>query len=51
VGYAITLSLLALLAPLPDSVFTSAVHVLSMISLGWLSWSAWSGDEPAPSRP
>jgi len=51
VGYAITLSLLALLAPLPDSVFTSGVHVLACASLLWLSLTAWSHDEPAPARP
>lgn len=50
IGYAVTLSLLALLAPLPDSLFTSAVHVLACASLVWLSLSAWSGDEPALSR-
>lgn len=46
-GYPITLSALALLAPLPDSVFTSGVHVLACVSLIWLSLSAWSADEPA----
>ncbi|WP_203905942.1 hypothetical protein [Rhizocola hellebori] len=50
-GYAGTLSLLALLAPLPDSVFTSGVHVLAGASLVWLSWSVWQADEPLPARP
>lgn len=36
-GYTVALSTLALLAPLPDSVFTSTVHVLAGASLLWLS--------------
>lgn len=42
-GYAVTLSALALLGPLPDSLFTSLVHVLAGTSVTWLSLSllAW----------
>ena len=42
-GYAVLLAALALLGPLPDSVFTSLVHVLAGASVAWLSLSlrAW----------
>ena len=39
IGYGVFLTLLALLAPLPDSPFTSGVHVLAAVSLVWLSVS------------
>jgi hypothetical protein len=38
-GYGVFLTLLAALAPLPDSPLTSGVHVLAAASLGWLSLS------------
>jgi hypothetical protein len=41
-GYTVTLPLLALLAPLPDTPFTSAVHVLVAVSLIWLSATVWT---------
>ena len=41
-GYTVTLPLLALLAPLPDTLFTSAVHVLGAASLIWLSATVWT---------
>ena len=41
-GYTVTLPLLALLAPLPDTPFTSAVHVLAAASLVWLSVTVWT---------
>ena len=40
-GYTVTLPLLALLAPLPDTALTSAVHVLVAASLIWLSVTVW----------
>jgi hypothetical protein len=40
-GYTVTLPLLALLAPLPDTPLTSAVHVLAAASLIWLSVTVW----------
>lgn len=40
-GYTVTLPLLALLAPLPDTVFTSAVHVAAATSVIWLSVPVW----------
>jgi hypothetical protein len=41
-GYTVTLPLLALLAPLPDTLLTSAVHVLAAASLIWLSVTVWT---------
>ncbi|GAA3812700.1 hypothetical protein GCM10022226_36750 [Sphaerisporangium flaviroseum] len=52
-GYGITLALFALLAPLPDTVLTSALHVLAGACLVWLSLSlqAAAGDlAPAADR-
>ncbi len=37
-GYTIALPLLALAAPLPDTVWTSALHVVGGASIVWLSW-------------
>lgn len=50
-GYGITLTMLAVLAPLPDTLFTSSMHVLACVSLVWLSLLTWSGDDPALARP
>ncbi|WP_328868859.1 hypothetical protein OHT76_01510 [Streptomyces sp. NBC_00287] len=49
-GYAVMLAALALLGPLPDSVFTSLVHVLAGASVIWLALSLWGwiGSEQAP---
>ena len=44
VGYTITLILLALLGNLPDSLLSSANHVVACVSLVWLSVSAWPGE-------
>lgn len=41
-GYGIGAALLALLAPLPDTPFTSAVHLVVSGSVLWLSLSMWS---------
>ncbi|TWP53734.1 hypothetical protein FKR81_02965 [Lentzea tibetensis] len=41
-GYLVALSLIAVLAPLPDSVWTSALHVLGGASLVWLSAVRWA---------
>lgn len=46
-GYAVTLGALALLGPLPDSVFTSLVHVLAGASVLWLALSVWGWVRPA----
>ena len=43
VGYAVALTVFALLAPLPDTPLTSGVHVLACVSLVWLSATLWSG--------
>jgi hypothetical protein len=40
--YIVTLPLIALLAPLPDNVAISALHVLACTALLWLSWVAWA---------
>ena len=42
VGYTITLILLALLGNLPDSLLSSANHVVACVSLVWLS--VWPGE-------
>jgi hypothetical protein len=47
-GYGVAFTLLALLAPLPDSPVTSAVHVLAGGSLIWLS-AAVRAPVPVPS--
>jgi hypothetical protein len=38
-GYGVALTLLAVLAPLPDSPVTSGVHVLAAVSVCWLAVS------------
>ena len=48
VGYGVTLPLLALLAPLPDSPATSGVHVLAAVSVAWLSLSVLPARRTAP---
>lgn len=50
-GYTVALPLFALLAPLPDSPFTSALHVLVGASLVWLSVGLWSQAHIAEARP
>jgi hypothetical protein len=47
-GYTVTLPLLALLAPVPDTLFTSGVHVLGAASLIWLSVSVWAAPVTSP---
>ncbi|MFF0576840.1 hypothetical protein [Streptosporangium saharense] len=42
-GYGFFLPLLAVLAPLPDTVLTSVVHLLGCASLMWLSAATWAG--------
>ncbi|MGY0231691.1 hypothetical protein [Longispora urticae] len=49
-GYLVTLTLLAVLASLPDTLFSSAVHVLACASMVWLSVSTWTGTSPALAR-
>jgi hypothetical protein len=44
VGYTITLILLALLGNVPDSLLSSANHVVACASLVWLSVSVWPGE-------
>ena len=44
VGYTITLILLALLGNLPDSLLSSANHIVACVSLVWLSVSVWPGE-------
>ncbi|WP_170126035.1 hypothetical protein [Nocardioides speluncae] len=45
--YVIVFPLLAVLASLPDSVFTSAMHVVAAGCLIWLSAALWSSHEVA----
>jgi hypothetical protein len=40
-GYAVALPLLAFLAPVPESVFTSAVHLVAGAALVWLAAGLW----------
>lgn len=47
-GYTVTLPLLALLAPLPDTPLTSVVHVLGAASLIWLSATVWNAPVTSP---
>jgi hypothetical protein len=47
-GYTVTLPLLALLAPVPDTLLTSGVHVLGAASLIWLSVSVWTAPVTSP---
>jgi hypothetical protein len=47
-GYGLTLILLALLAPLPDTPVTGLVHVFAAESLIWLSMSLLRAPRPAP---
>ncbi|GAA3102660.1 hypothetical protein [Streptosporangium carneum] len=42
VGYGLSLPLLALLAPLPDTPLISGIHLLACASLIWLSLATWS---------
>ncbi|MEU7820486.1 hypothetical protein [Catellatospora sp. NPDC049133] len=42
VGYIVSLVMLAALAPLPDSLLSSAAHVAAAASLVWLSAAAWA---------
>ncbi|GAA1813016.1 hypothetical protein GCM10009682_37730 [Luedemannella flava] len=51
IGYGLSLTLLALLAPLPDTVFTSLVHVAACLALVHLSISLWSAPAPVGDRP
>ncbi|GAB3830216.1 hypothetical protein ACFPIJ_31390 [Dactylosporangium cerinum] len=48
VGYGVALTLLALLAPLPDSPATSVVHVVAAVSIGWLSLAVLPARRPVP---
>jgi hypothetical protein len=48
VGYGVALTLLAVLAPLPDSPATSVVHVVAAVSVGWLALSVLPARRPAP---
>lgn len=41
-GYTVSLVLLAALAPLPDSLLSSAAHVAAAASLVWLSAAVWA---------
>jgi hypothetical protein len=50
-GYGVSFALLASLAPLPDTLFTKAVHVSAAVSLGWLSIWLWSRPAPAADAP
>lgn len=43
IGFALTLPLLALLAPLKDSPISSALHVLAGATIVWLSVQVWRG--------
>lgn len=43
IGFAVTLPLLALLAPLKDSPISSALHVLAGVTIIWLSTQVWRG--------
>jgi hypothetical protein len=47
-SYGLTLTVLALLAPLPDTPLVSAVHAVAGLTLGWLSLSLWSHPSPLP---
>jgi hypothetical protein len=40
-GYTVTLPLLAVLAPLPDTALTSVLHVVAAACLVWLSAAVW----------
>jgi hypothetical protein len=46
-GYGVGLTLLAVLAPLPDSPVTSGVHVLAAASICWLSLAVLPARRPA----
>lgn len=48
-GYGITFTLLALLAPLKDTLLASAVHVLAAAFLIWLCASLWTREQPETS--
>ncbi|GII60297.1 hypothetical protein Skr01_03820 [Sphaerisporangium krabiense] len=48
VGYGVALPLFALLAPLPDTALTSALHVVAGACVVWLSASLWPRRAAAP---
>jgi hypothetical protein len=50
-GYGLTFTLLALLAPLPDTLLTRAGHVLVCVSVVWLSASLWSSAQRIAANP
>ncbi|PZG01506.1 hypothetical protein [Micromonospora deserti] len=50
-GYGVAFTLLALLAPLPDSPVISAVHVLAGASLIWLCTAIWMSTPPTAGGP
>ncbi|MFC7241274.1 hypothetical protein ACFQO7_02155 [Catellatospora aurea] len=41
-GYIVSLVMLAALAPLPDSLLSSAAHIAAAASLVWLSAAVWA---------
>lgn len=45
-AYTLALPLLAALAPLPDTLFISGLHVVACAALIWLAAAAWSGARP-----
>ncbi|MFC8428260.1 hypothetical protein [Streptomyces sp. NPDC057253] len=47
-GYAVVLPLFAFLPAIPDSVFTSALHVVVGVLLIWLSMALWHTAQPVP---
>ncbi|QFG22751.1 hypothetical protein [Actinomadura sp. WMMB 499] len=49
-GYGVSLTLLAVLAPLGDTVWSSASHILAAASLVWLSATVWSAPGNAEAR-
>ncbi|TDC83296.1 hypothetical protein E1193_09260 [Micromonospora sp. KC606] len=50
-GYGVAFTLLALLAPLPDSPVIAAVHVLAGASLIWLCTAVWMSASPSAGGP
>jgi hypothetical protein len=49
--YGIALPVFVVVAPLPDNVLTSSLHVLTGIALIWLGISLWSQAGPQPVAP
>jgi hypothetical protein len=47
-GYGVSLTLLALLAPLGESPLSSGSHIVGGASLIWLSAAVWNAHQPAP---